>query len=178
MRAAVHGGRIAGPDGDLAEREVGEIVLRGPSLMSGYVGAGAPDPFVDGWLRTGDLGYLADGELFPVGRAKDMVIAMGHNYYAEDFEWAAGRVAGVRPGRSVAFTAPDSEQVVLLVEPSENGDADLLRRDVRRAVADAVGVAPGEVVVLPPGTVEKTTSGKLRRAAMREAYVNGSFARG
>lgn len=165
--------RIVGPEGELPERGVGEIQLRGPSLMSGYVGAEAPDPFVDGWLRTGDLGYLADGELFPVGRAKDMVIAMGHNYYAEDFEWVAGRVAGVRPGRSVAFTVPGSEQAVLLVEPSDGHDAALLRREVRRAVSDAIGVAPREVVVLPPGSVEKTTSGKLRRAAMRDAYANG-----
>jgi fatty-acyl-CoA synthase len=169
--------RIAGPDGARAEREVGEILIRGASMMSGYVGAGAADdPFDDGWLRTGDLGYLADGELFPIGRAKDMVIAMGHNYYAEDFEWAAGRVDGVRPGRSVAFADPGSEQVVLLVEPAGDGDRELLRRDVRRAVADAVGVAPGRVVVLAPGTVEKTTSGKLRRAAMREAYARGALA--
>ena len=90
--------QIVGPeDEDLPERHVGEILLQGRSLMSGYVGPGADDPFVDGWMRTGDLGYLAGGELFVTGRLKDMMIAMGHNYYPEDFEWAAARVDGVRP---------------------------------------------------------------------------------
>jgi fatty-acyl-CoA synthase len=170
--------RIAGTElAELPEREVGEILLRGPSLAKGYLGDDVPDPFVDGWLRTGDLGYLADGELFVAGRAKDMVIAMGQNYYPEDFEWAAGRVAGVRAGRCVAFAEPGTEKVVVLVEPSDaDADAATLRREVNRCVRDAVGVAAGEVLVLPPGTVEKTTSGKLRRAAMRDSYVEGGLA--
>jgi len=164
--------RIAGPDGELPERHVGEIQVRGASLMERYVGPGAPaDPFVDGWLRTGDLGYLAGGDLYVTGRARDMVIVTGHNYYPDDFEWAAGRVDGVRPGRCVAFAAEREERVVLLVEPAAaDADPEALRSRVRRAVADAVGVKPAEVVVVPPGAIEKTTSGKLRRAAMREAY--------
>jgi fatty-acyl-CoA synthase len=101
---------------------------------------------------------------------------MGHNYYPEDFEWAAGRIEGVRAGRCVAFTDPATERVILLVEPSVAGDADVLRRDVRRGVADTVGVAPAEVLVLSPGTIEKTTSGKLRRTAMRDAYAGGALA--
>jgi acyl-CoA synthetase (AMP-forming)/AMP-acid ligase II len=169
--------RIAAPDlSPLPEREVGEILVRGPSLASGYLGADVPDPFVDGWLRSGDLGYLADGELYVAGRAKDMVIAMGQNYYPEDFEWAAGRVSGVRAGRCVAFAKPGSEQVVVLVEPSEaDADAAALGREVRRSVADAVGVPPGEVLVVPRDTVQKTTSGKLRRAAMLERYAAGGL---
>jgi acyl-CoA synthetase (AMP-forming)/AMP-acid ligase II len=170
--------RIAAPDlSELPERGVGEILVRGPSLASGYLGEDAPDPFVDGWLRTGDLGYLADGELFVAGRAKDMVIAMGQNYYPEDFEWAAGRVAGVRAGRCVAFAEPGAERVVVVVEPSEaDADAAALRREVSRSVKDTVGIAAGEVVVVPRGAVEKTTSGKLRRAAMRDSYAEGALA--
>jgi acyl-CoA synthetase (AMP-forming)/AMP-acid ligase II len=168
--------RIVGGDGEpLPERHVGQIRLRGPSLMDRYVGRDAPDPFVDGWLCTGDMGYLADGELYPTGRAKDMVVAMGHNYYPEDFEWAAARVDGIRPGRCVAFAKPHTEQVVVLVEQSDGQATGALRRDVRRAIADAVGLAPDEIVVLPPGTIEKTTSGKLRRAAMRDAYLAGTL---
>jgi fatty-acyl-CoA synthase len=169
--------RIAGPEGegDLPERHVGEILLRGPSTMSRYVGPGAPDPFLDGWLRTGDLGYMADGQLYVTGRAKDMVIVMGDNYYPEDFEWAAGRVEGVRPGRCVAFARPGADEVVVLVEPVGDGDPAALASAVKNAGADAVGVPPSEVVVLPPGTVDKTTSGKLRRAAMRERYLSGSL---
>ena len=168
--------RIAAPEGGaLPERRVGEIQVRGASTMSRYVGVEAPDPFLDGWLRTGDLGYLAEGELFVTGRKKDLMIAGGHNYYPEDFEWAAARVDGVRPGRCVAFSLPGSEQVVLLVEPREGAGSQRIEREVRGAVANAVGVRPAEVVVLPPGTVEKTTSGKLRRAAMRELYVRGEL---
>jgi fatty-acyl-CoA synthase len=169
--------RIAAPDlSALDEREVGEILVRGASVASGYLGSDA-DPFVEGWLRTGDLGYLADGELFVTGRAKDMIIAMGQNYYPEDFEWAAGRVPGVRAGRCVAFGKPDdTERVVVLVEPREiDADPEALKRDVGRSVRDSVGIAASEVVVLPRGTIEKTTSGKLRRAAMRGANAEGAL---
>jgi acyl-CoA synthetase (AMP-forming)/AMP-acid ligase II len=170
--------RIVAESGEeLPERHVGEILVRGPSLMSGYLGADAPNPFVDGCLRTGDMGYLAEGELYVTGRAKDMVIVMGQNYYPEDFEWAAGRVRGVRVGRCAAFVEARTERVVVLVEPSDsNADAEALKRDVRAAIADTVGVRPGEVAVVPRGTVEKTTSGKLRRTAMREAYAAGDIA--
>lgn len=168
--------RIAGPEGDLAERHVGEILVRGPSLMRGYVGVDVPDPFDEGWLRTGDMGYLADGEIYITGRARDMVIVMGHNYYPEDFEWAAARHESVRPGRCVAISKPGTEEVVVLVEPHDGADSDEVARGVERAVMNAVGIAPRDVVVLAPGTVEKTTSGKLRRAAMRKAYSSGSLA--
>jgi fatty-acyl-CoA synthase len=170
--------RIAAPDlSELPEREIGEIQVRGPSLASGYLGEDAPDPFVDGWLRTGDLGYRAEGELYVTGRAKDMVIAMGQNYYPEDFEWAAGRVPGVRAGRCVAFAKPGAEQVVVLVEPGDAAaDLAALRREVSRSIADSVGVRASEVVVVPRDTVQKTTSGKLRRAAMRDAHAAGEIA--
>lgn len=167
--------RIIAADQPVPERHVGEIQARGQSMMSGYVGADAADPFVDGWLRTGDLGYLANGELYVTGRAKDVMIAMGNNYYPEDFEWAAARVDGIRPGRCVAFNLPGSEEVVILAEAGDRGGSSTLSREIARAVGDAVGVRPGEVVVLPAGTVEKTTSGKLRRAAMRDLYVSGAF---
>ncbi len=167
--------RIVGPEGDLPERNIGEIFVRGESLMSGYVGRDVDDPFADGWLQTGDMGYLAGGELYVTGRAKDMMIALGQNYYPEDFEWAAGRVDGVRPGRSVAFTLPDSEEIVVLVEAQDGRASSRLEREVRRGVADAVGISPVEVAILPPGTVQKTTSGKLRRGAMREAYASGTL---
>ena len=168
--------RIADPEGgECSERQVGEIRVRGPSVMGGYVGADAPSPFVDGWLRSGDLGYLADGELYVIGRVKDLVIAMGHNYYPEDFEWAAGRVDGVRPGRSVAFSLPGEDEVVVLVEVRDGLASEGFESDIKDEIADAVGIRPGKVVIVPRGTVEKTTSGKLRRAAMQEAYVSGTL---
>lgn len=162
---------VAADGGALSDRELGEIEVRGPSVMSGYVGPGAAQPFRDGWLRTGDLGYLVDGELYVAGRSKDLIVVMGHNYYPEDFEWAASRVEGARPGRCVAFSVPETDDVVTLVESKEPDPEGRLAREVARATADAVGIRPAEVVVLPPGTVQKTTSGKLRRAAMRELFL-------
>ena len=169
--------RVVGPGGDLPTRKVGEVHVRGPSLMRGYIGAQGPDPFVDGWLRTGDLGYVAEGELFITGRVKDIIILMGRNYAAEDLEWAAATVPGVRPGRCVAFSRPNVSdgEAVLLVESRQGADVRKLARSVRMAVATQVGAIPLEVVVLPPGTIEKTTSGKLRRSAMRDAYAGGSL---
>ena len=167
--------RIWGSEGELPERNVGEIQVRGRSMMSGYAGEGASDPIDDGWLLTGDLGYLAEGDLFVTGRAKDMMIAMGHNYHPEDFEWAAGRVDGVRPGRCVAFGLPGAEEVVVLVETRDGLGSSAFEQEIADAIADVAGVRPSEVVVLAPGVVEKTTSGKLRRAAMREHYLSGAL---
>ena len=168
--------RIVGSAGELPDRGIGEIRVRGESLMGGYVNADASGVLVDGWLRTGDLGYIAAGELYVTGRQKDVMIVMGHNYYPEDFEWAAARVEGVRPGRCVAFCDPGEEGVVVLVEARDGASSAGLERMVARVIASGVGVAPSRVVVLPAGVVEKTTSGKLRRSAMREAYTEGRLA--
>ena len=164
--------RISSDGAPLPDARVGEVQLRGASTMSGYLG-GADHDAVDseGWLRTGDLGFTTGGQLYVVGRAKDVLIVGGSNYHPEDFEWAAGRVDGVRAGRSVAFMDAARERLVLVVEPEADTDPEALGRTVRHAVADAVGVPPSEVVVVPPGTVEKTTSGKLRRQAMRARHL-------
>jgi fatty-acyl-CoA synthase len=166
--------RIDGPTGPVRDRVIGEIRVQAPSLMAGYAGIGAPDPIEDGWLRTGDLGYTIDGELFVTGRIKDVVIVMGRNYAAEDIEWAAGRAAGVRAGRCVAFAPPGGSadgRVVVAVEPAGGGTIDGLPVRVRQAVTNAVGITPAEVLVLPRGAIPLTTSGKLRRAAVRDAYA-------
>jgi acyl-CoA synthetase (AMP-forming)/AMP-acid ligase II len=165
--------RVAGQEDALPKCQVGEIWLRGPSLMSGYVGAAGCDPFADGWLCTDDLGYLAGGELYVTGRAKDMVILMGHNDYSEDFEWAAARLDGVRPGRCVAFALPGAEKVVLPGEARNGVSPRRLERRVSNSIFDAVGVRPSEVRALAPGTVQKTTGGKLRQPTMRDRYRNG-----
>jgi fatty-acyl-CoA synthase len=166
--------RIAGSSGPAQDREPGEIWVRGASMMDGYEGAG--DPFVaDGWLPTGDNGFVLDGELFVTGRIKDIVIVLGHNYHPEDFEWAAERVPGVRHGRAVAFGRSGSEDVVVVIEPEAFEDPGALGPRVRTAVGNAVGVAPAEVVVAGRGTVLRTTSGKPRRQAMKEAYARGEL---
>jgi len=163
-------------DGARGECGVGEVLVHSPSLMNGYDPQHAADPFVGGWLRTGDLGFLSGGELFITGRLKDMMIVLGHNYYPEDFEWGAAQVPGVRPGRCVAFARPGADaKVVVLVEPSPEADTRELRRAVLAAVTRVVGIRPAEVIVVPRGTIEKTTSGKLRRGAMKEAYARGEI---
>jgi acyl-CoA synthetase (AMP-forming)/AMP-acid ligase II len=169
----VDAGQNERPDG-----HVGEIEVSGPSLMSGYLTSDATTSLVDDWVQTGDLGFFHEGELYVTGRAKDVLIVMGHNYYPEDFEWAAGRVPGVRPGRSVAFTADNGHHVVLVAESRELVAPPTLAREVARAVADAIDSSLPHVVLVPPGTIEKTTSGKLRRQAVRKKYEHGTLVPG
>ncbi len=164
----------------LPTRRVGEIQAAGPSIMRGYLGDGpepTDQPFDDGWLRTGDLGYLADGELFVVGRRKDLIIAQGRNVAPEDAEWAAARVEGVRAGRVVAFAPPDAPEgtMVVALEATRDADLDSLPARVRHAVTDAVEVIPAEVLVLDDGAIPKTTSGKLRRSEVRERHRRGEL---
>ena len=154
------------------ERQVGEILLSGPSVMLGYYDqeVATAETIQDGWLRTGDLGYLSDGELYVCGRAKDVIIANGRKYHPQDLEWAVDDLAGVRRGRVVAFgTAgqgrPDC--VVMVVEPNGTVSAATLTEMVRRRVADVFGLYVDEVAIVPSGTVGRTTSGKVQRAATK-----------
>jgi fatty-acyl-CoA synthase len=170
--------RIMGPEGRREpERVVGEIQVRCPTLMTGYVGSGGADPFEDGWLRTRDLGYLGQGELYVTGRAKDLLVVLGRNVSPEDLEWASARVHGVREGRSVAFASPEAGEgrAVVVVEAGAGVATDGLAERVRDAIFDTAGVAPAEVLVVSRGTVPKTTSGKLRRGALRDAYAAGTL---
>jgi len=162
-----------------SDREVGEIQVRAASLMRGYIGPDAPNPFEDGWLHTGDLGYLADGLLYVTGRIKEMIISYGRNYNPQDLEWAAARVPEVREGRVVAFASDGEAEGKLIVafEPVREDQLDGLLLRVRQTVADATGLMPKAVVALPKGSIMRTTSGKLQRTAMRDAWIRGDLAR-
>jgi fatty-acyl-CoA synthase len=158
--------RIAGDAGQILQDDlVGEIQVSGPTLMDGYLHG--PSPIVDGWLHTGDLGLIHAGELYVTGRVHDMLIVYGQNYYPEDFEWAAGRFPGVRPGRAVALAADD--RLIMIAEAADDAPTDLASR-LGQALASSCGLMPHEVVIVQRGTIQKTTSGKLRRSAMRELY--------
>jgi acyl-CoA synthetase (AMP-forming)/AMP-acid ligase II len=166
------------PEGTpLPERRVGEIAVRSPSVMHGYLpgteGEVALRP--DGWLLTGDLGYLADGELFVVGRKKDLVIRGGRNYFPQDLEEAVSRVPGVRPGRAVALSVvdPAGECVVIAAECRQGweGEAAALQESIRGAVFAAVRFLPDDVVLLPPHALPLTSSGKVMRPAARTLYL-------
>ncbi|MDB5099803.1 MAG: Malonyl CoA-acyl carrier protein transacylase [Cyanobacteria bacterium RYN_339] len=144
---------------------VGEICVEGPSIAAGYWGQ--PDRV--GPLRTGDLGFLHEGELFVTGRLKDLIIVDGRNFYPQDLEATAERVATVRPGGAAAFgvAGQDGERVVLMLEAagSEVGG------EVRRAIAAEHEVELADVVLVPAGGLPRTSSGKVRRGACREAYA-------
>jgi fatty-acyl-CoA synthase len=170
--------RVVGDDGRvLGEREVGVLQLRGDSVTPGYLTVDGPvaTQDVDGWLDTGDEGYLADGDVVVCGRRKDVIIMGGRNIYPTDIERAAATAADVRAGNAVAVRVPAGseggrhrETFAVAVESRKAGDPEaeqLIRKDVIRRVVSAVGVRPAEVVVLGPGTLPKTPSGKLRRTA-------------
>jgi len=159
-----------------AEREVGEIQVRGPSVTPGYLTVDGPLATQDaeGWLPTGDLGYLVDGEIVICGRAKDVIILAGRNIYPTDIERAATSVDGVRAGNAVAVrldAGTRRERFAVVVESRLAGDADkvkVLRKEIGARVFEAVNARPSAVLVLPAGTLPKTPSGKLRRAAAGE----------
>lgn len=165
----------------LPERRVGEVQAAGPSIMRGYFGdAGASAEVRDGpWLCTGDLGYMADSELFLTGRAKDLIILQGRNYHAEDLERSAERLEGVRGGASVAFSVYDEtaarERVVLVSETrieDPSGRARLAEA-LRTRVQEETTLALDDVVLVDRGTVPKTSSGKRQRSRCRERYLEG-----
>jgi fatty-acyl-CoA synthase len=165
----------------LGEREVGEIRLRGPSLMSGYFNEPelTRSAFAGGWLKTGDIGYLADGNVHICGRSKEVIIVNGRNYYPQDLEWEAGKVEGVRKGNVIAFGTMkpdhDRERVIICFETNVAGEAErsALKGEVRRVVQQALGLTVDDVVPLGGGVLPKTSSGKLQRAKTRELYETG-----
>jgi len=168
--------RILDDGGDeLPPWQVGEIVVRGPSVMVGYDGDDEATAGVlrDGWLHTGDLGFVTDdGELVPCGRIKDMVIVGGRNLYPEEFELLSERVEGVRRGNTIAFSLPDTERMVLVAETKVDADAAAeLAARVLRTLRGQLDSAPMDVVVVPAGTLPKTSSGKRQRAACRELFL-------
>ncbi|WP_218604988.1 AMP-binding protein [Pseudonocardia abyssalis] len=166
--------RVADGDRVRPDGVVGEIQMRGAMATRGYLGAaGGDDLFTaDGWLRSGDLGYLRDGELFFTGRLKEMITVAGRNVYPLDVEEAARGVAGVHRGNCVAFARGGGgpEQVVLVAETTSSDREGLEQRLRERvaAVADVPGVA---VHLVSPRTIPRTTSGKLRRLDMRAALA-------
>jgi fatty-acyl-CoA synthase len=176
--------RIVDPDTGTAlrEREVGELEIRGTSVTPGYYRR--PDAnaelFRDGWLRTGDLAYLLDGQLVMCGRIKDVIIVGGRNLFPEDVERAVGQLEGVRAGNVIAFGVDGDRGRESLVVVAESRAADDDLTAVRRLVADrvreAVGVPARDIVLVAPGTLPKTSSGKLQRSLCKRYYRDGRLA--
>lgn len=156
------------------EREVGELELRSPSVTPGYYrnAEATTATFDDGWLRTGDLAYLIDGELVVCGRQKDVIIVGGRNVFPEDVERAAAGVEGVRAGNVIAFGSDRKRgrESIVVVAETKTDDVHEVHDSVVTRVCDAVGVPPVEVVLVRPGSLPKTSSGKLQRSLCRDRY--------
>ncbi|MDO8420189.1 MAG: AMP-binding protein, partial [Rubrivivax sp.] len=165
----------------VAERIEGRLEFRGPSATRGYWRAPEQTArlFDRGWLDTGDRAYAAEGDVFVTGRVKDIVIRGGRNLYPQEIEEAVGAVAGIRKGCVAVFGVADAhsgtERLVVLAEasPRQARGTEALRDAVARAVVDAIGEPADEIVLAPPHTVLKTSSGKVRRSACRELVEQG-----
>ena len=157
----------------LPERCVGEIITRGPSITLGYFRQ--PDAtgmgYRDGWLYTGDLGYIADGQLFICGRSKDLIIIHGSNYYPQDIEWSVAEVPGVQRAAVVAFSVMrNGEETLVVCAEGKAPDALALRRAIAHKVAECAGLRVGYVAVVQVGSLPKTSSGKVQRRKTKAQF--------
>jgi fatty-acyl-CoA synthase len=164
----------------LRDREVGELEIRGTSVTTGYYKR--PDAnaelFHDGWLCTGDLAYTLDGQLVMCGRIKDVIIVGGRNVFPEDVERAVGVLDGVRAGNVIAFGVDGDRgrETLVVVAETKADDGEAVRRQIHDRVKDVVGVPPKDIVLVAPGTLPKTSSGKLQRSLCRSRYHDGQLA--
>ena len=182
---AVHGMaiEIRGARGEiLPDRGIGKVYVRGGSVMAGYyrdeesTRACLSD---DGWLDTGDMGYLSGGYIFIVGRAKDMIIINGRNHWPQDIEWAVEQLPGFKSGDIAAFaiTGPSGEETPAVLvhcrvsDPAERGR---LRDDIKERVRAITGISP-VVELIPPRSLPRTSSGKLSRVKARNLYLSGEI---
>ena len=175
---------ITAPDGSvLPEGQVGEVRIQGPSVFSGYYNdpEATAETLVDGWLATGDLGFLAAGELYLTGRLKDLLIVRGENLMPHELEWMAESASGGGGlERAAAFSLSrggQGEQVVLVLETNEKDPAavETMLRDLRVEVGREFGLTLADVVPVKRGQIPKTTSGKVQRGAVRDLYLAGEL---
>ncbi|HKC59074.1 MAG TPA: fatty acyl-AMP ligase [Myxococcales bacterium] len=171
---------IRGVDGrELPDGAIGSIHVRGPSVMRGYFqdASATAETVRDGWLDTGDLGFVDAGELVVSGRAKDVLILRGANHAPQEFEDALDGLLGARPGCAVAVglvpDGADGEELALLVEVEREGA--LTEDAVRARVVERTGIRPHTVRLLQPGTLPRTSSGKLRRAEALRQLIDGDL---
>jgi 1-acyl-sn-glycerol-3-phosphate acyltransferase len=170
---------------ELPDRVEGRVEFRGPSVTAGYFRNPAATAAVlhEGWMDSGDLGYRAGGQLYVTGRRKDVIIKAGRNLYPQEVEELVGDVPGVRRGCVAAFGIGDAaigtERLVVVAETRATAPDARARLEavVRERVVDALGLPPDTVVVAHPGSVLKTSSGKIRRSATREAWLRGDLGR-
>ncbi|OYW24023.1 MAG: acyl-CoA synthetase [Sphingomonas sp. 12-62-6] len=165
----------------LPDRAIGKVWCKGPSIMEGYF----RDPestsacMVDGWLDTGDMGYMSEGYIYIVGRAKDMIIVNGKNHWPQDIEWAVEQLPGFKAGDIAAFaiTTPGGEEtpaVLVQCRSSDESERVRLREEIREKVRSVTGMNC-VIELIPPRTLPRTSSGKLSRAKARNLYLAGEI---
>lgn len=170
---------------EVSERRVGRLEFRGPSATSGYFRnpEATAKLFRDGWLDSGDYAYMAEGEVFFAGRIKDLIKRGGRNLYPYDLEQAVGNLPGIRKGCVAVFASSDpatgTERLVIMAETRERDEPArvLLRRALNQIAIDIIGTPADDVVLVPPHAVLKTSSGKIRRIACKQAYESGNVAK-
>jgi fatty-acyl-CoA synthase len=174
---------IRGPGGEpLPDRSIGKVHVRGASVMHSYFRdpeATAACLSSDGWLDTGDMGYLSDGYIFVVGRAKDMIIINGKNHWPQDIEWAVEQLPGFKSGDIAAFaiSGPSGEEtpaVLVHCRVSDDAERGRLRDEIRERIRSITGLTP-VVELVPPRTLPRTSSGKLARSKARNLYLSGEI---
>jgi len=174
--------RIVDPtDRELPERQEGRLQFRGPSVTSGYFRNPGETRrlFHRDWLDSGDLAYMAGGDVYLTSRVKDIIIRGGRNIYPYELEEAVGEIPGIRKGCVAVFGSTDpasgTERLVVLAETRETDSETLkqLRTRINSVAVDLLAMPPDDLVIAPPHTVLKTSSGKIRRAASREFYEQG-----
>ncbi|ATL70463.1 fatty acyl-AMP ligase [Nocardia terpenica] len=162
----------------LPERHIGEVAFQGPSVAAGYHGDAEATrrSFTAHGLRTGDCGYLAEGILYVTSRKKDLLIINGRNHDPQTVEWAAAEVPGLRKGNVVAFTRPGrtTEEVVIVAE-LRGGNAATVARQVRGHIQTKLSLPVAEILLLVPGELPKTSSGKVKRSKTRQQYLEGAL---
>jgi fatty-acyl-CoA synthase len=164
----------------LPDRQVGNLQFQGPSAMQGYYrnSAASQKIFHQGFWETGDLGYIFEGEIYITGRKKDIIIKAGRNYYPEEIEITTAQVPGVRKGCVVAFGVSDSktgtEKLVVVAETRETNlkERARIREEIIDRLTTALAVPPDHIILVPPNTILKTSSGKLRRSSCKEDYLS------
>lgn len=170
---------VFGPDDQpVAEGTEGELCTRGPSITDGYFERpeATASAFRDGWLHTGDLGFMKDGQVYVTGRMKDLIIVNGRNIHPQAIEWSIAGLDGVRSGNVVAFSVPSptGEAVVVAIETKLEDHTELID-EARRTIQRELSLAVADVVCLRPGTITKTSSGKLQRRRTHNRYLKGEF---
>lgn len=165
----------------LPDREIGRVFVAGPSLMTGYFRnpEATAACLADGWLDTGDMGYMIAGDLYIVGRAKDMIILNGKNHWPQDIEWAIEQLEGFKAGDIAAFsiTLPSGEEapaVLVQCRSTDPAERDRLKDVIRQKVRQLTGMTC-LVELVPPRTLPRTTSGKLSRSKARQLYLSGEI---